>query len=74
MTILANIGRLMIAGAAIAAWFAILGAWLPDLDVLASFLPLFAVALAIGLLAARRRRKSFERFRPRPRVRANCAS
>jgi endonuclease/exonuclease/phosphatase (EEP) superfamily protein YafD len=55
LTILANIGRLMIAGAAIAAWLAILGAWLPDLDVLASFLPLFAVALAIGLLIARRR-------------------
>jgi len=55
LTILANIGRLMIAGAAIAAWLAILGAWLPSLDVLASFLPFFAVALAIGLLIARRR-------------------
>ena len=55
MTILANIGRLMIAGAAVAAWLAILGAWLPSLDVLASFLPLFAVALAIGLLISRRR-------------------
>ena len=55
MTILANIGRLMIAGAAIAAWLAILGVWLPSLDVLASFVPLFAVALAVGLLIARRR-------------------
>lgn len=55
MTILAYIGRLMIAGAAIAAWLAILGAWLPSLDALASFVPQFAVALAVGLLIARRR-------------------
>lgn len=55
LTILANIGRLMIAGAAIAAWLAILGIWFPSLDVLASFLPFFAVALAIGLIIARRR-------------------
>ena len=55
MTILPTIGRLMIVSAAIAAWLAILGAWLPELDVLASFLPLFAVILAIGLLVARRR-------------------
>jgi len=55
LTIFPNIGRLLIVGAAIAAWLAVLGTWLPDLDVLASFLPLFAVALAIGLLIARRR-------------------
>lgn len=55
MKILANIGRLMIVGAAIAAWLAILGAWFPSLDVLASFLPFFALALVIGLVVARRR-------------------
>jgi vancomycin resistance protein VanJ len=55
LTVVPRIGRLMIVGAGVAAWLAMLGLWLPGFDVLSSFLPVFAGLVLVGLLIARRR-------------------
>ncbi|UVO49033.1 endonuclease/exonuclease/phosphatase family protein [Sphingomonas sp. SUN019] len=49
------VGSTMVTVATLAAWIALLGAWSPTLDAVASFLPLFAIILVAGLLIARRR-------------------
>ncbi len=48
-------GTLLAGGASLAAWLSLAGGLLPMLDVLASFLPLFGVAVLVGLLLARPR-------------------
>lgn len=48
-------GALLAGGASLAAWLSLAGGFVPTLDVLASFLPLFGVAVLAGLLIARRR-------------------
>lgn len=48
-------GALLTGGANLAAWLALGGGFVPMLDVLASFLPIFGVAVLAGLLLARPR-------------------
>lgn len=43
------LGALLIAGGGIAAWAALAGALVPPLDAIASFLPLFGLAILLGL-------------------------
>lgn len=46
-------GALLAGGASFAAWLSLAGALVPMLDVLASFLPIFGVAVLVGLLLVR---------------------
>ncbi|MFC3786568.1 endonuclease/exonuclease/phosphatase (EEP) superfamily protein YafD [Sphingopyxis italica] len=46
-------GSLLAGGGIVVAWLSLAGGWLPALDPLASFLPLFGVAALLGLLLAR---------------------
>ena len=48
-------GALLAGGASLAAWLSLAGVLVPLLDVLASFLPIFGVAVLVGLLLARSR-------------------
>jgi len=50
------LGTLLTGGGCLAAWLSLAGGFVPALDALASFLPLFGVATLLGLLLARRRR------------------
>lgn len=49
------LGVLLTGGACLAAWLSLAGGFVPALDVLASFLPLFGLASLLGLLLAWRR-------------------
>ncbi|RYD43820.1 MAG: hypothetical protein EOP63_08355 [Sphingomonadales bacterium] len=49
------LGTVLTGGASLAAWLSLVGRLVPVLDVLASFLPLFGVAILAGLLLARPR-------------------
>ena len=46
---LRSLGRLLIGGGCLAAWLALAGVWVPSLDMLASFLPVFGLAILLGL-------------------------
>jgi vancomycin resistance protein VanJ len=46
-------GSLLAGGGIVAAWLSLAGGWVPALDLLASFLPFFGVAVLLGLLFAR---------------------
>jgi endonuclease/exonuclease/phosphatase (EEP) superfamily protein YafD len=50
-----TLGTLLTGGACLAAWLSLGGGFVPALDALASFLPLFGAAGLLGLLLARRR-------------------
>lgn len=52
MKLLRAFGSLLTGGACVAAWLSLAGKFVPALDVLASFLPLFGVATLLGLLLA----------------------
>ncbi|MBO9695079.1 MAG: endonuclease/exonuclease/phosphatase family protein [Sphingopyxis sp.] len=49
---LRTFGTLLTGGACLAAWLSLAGGFVPALDVLASFLPLFGLATLLGLLLA----------------------
>ncbi|HEY0623758.1 endonuclease/exonuclease/phosphatase family protein [Sphingomonas sp.] len=49
MRLARNLGYLLIGGGCLAAWLALAGAWVPPLDALASFLPVFGMAILLGL-------------------------
>lgn len=55
MKLVRTFGALLTGGSCLAAWLSLAGAFVPLLDALASFLPLFGVTAALGLLLARRR-------------------
>ncbi len=55
MKLARTFGILLTGGACLAAWLSLAGGLLPMLDVLASFLPIFGVAVLVGLLLARPR-------------------
>ena len=46
-------GSLLAGGGIVAAWLSLAGGWVPALDPLASFLPLFGAAALLGLLLTR---------------------
>lgn len=49
MRLVRSLGLLLIGGGCLAAWLALAGAWVLPLDALASFLPLFGIAILLGL-------------------------
>lgn len=51
-----TLGALLTAGACLAGWLSLAGGLVPAFDILASFLPLFGLAVLLGLLLARWRR------------------
>ena len=51
-----TLGTVLTGGACFAAWLSLAGGFVPILDALASFMPLFGLAILLGLLLARRRR------------------
>lgn len=53
MKLTRTLGALLTGGACLSAWFSLAGGFVPVLDALASFLPLFGVATVLGLLLAR---------------------
>lgn len=55
MKLARTLGTLLAGGACLAAWLSLAGGFVPALDALASFLPLFGGATLLGLLLARRR-------------------
>ena len=48
------LGRTLVVAAALSAWLALLGIWVPTLDVLASFLPVIGAALLVGVILSGR--------------------
>lgn len=53
MRLVRAFGSLLAGGGIVAAWLSLAGRWVPALDPLASFLPLFGAAVLLGLLLAR---------------------
>jgi len=54
VTLVRILGTLLTCGGSVAAWLSLGGGFVPALDVLASFLPLFGVAVILGLPLTRR--------------------
>lgn len=55
MKLTRTLGTVLTGGACVVAWLSLAGRFVPMLDVLASFMPLFGVTILLGLLLARRR-------------------